>query len=73
MPPSVRLVQRGPWGLSRRAWEVAVCLATLRAKRVATGQVAGAYALLAPIYSWFTEGFDMADIQEAKALLEELA
>jgi class 3 adenylate cyclase/predicted ATPase len=32
-----------------------------------------AYALLAPIYSWFTEGFDTADLQEAKALLEELA
>jgi predicted ATPase len=29
--------------------------------------------LLAPIYSWFTEGFDTADLQEAKALLEELA
>jgi predicted ATPase/class 3 adenylate cyclase len=28
--------------------------------------------LLAPIYSWFTEGFDTADLQEAKALLEEL-
>jgi predicted ATPase len=25
--------------------------------------------LLAPIYSWFTEGFDTADLQEAKALL----
>jgi predicted ATPase len=29
--------------------------------------------LLAPIYSWFTEGFDTADLQEAKALLEELS
>ena len=29
-------------------------------------------ALLAPIYGWFTEGFDTADLQEAKALLEEL-
>jgi hypothetical protein len=28
--------------------------------------------LLAPIYSWFTEGFDTADLQEAKALLEDL-
>jgi TOMM system kinase/cyclase fusion protein len=32
-----------------------------------------AYDLLAPIYGWFTEGFDTADLQEAKALLEELA
>ena len=32
-----------------------------------------AHDLLAPIYGWFTEGFDTADLQEAKALLEELA
>ena len=32
-----------------------------------------ARALLAPIYGWFTEGFDTADLQEARALLEELA
>lgn len=31
-----------------------------------------AYNLLAPIYGWFTEGFDTADLQEAKALLDEL-
>ena len=31
-----------------------------------------ARALLAPLYGWFTEGFDTADLQEAKALLEEL-
>jgi predicted ATPase len=28
--------------------------------------------LLAPVYGWFTEGFDTADLQEAKALLEDL-
>ena len=33
---------------------------------------AAAYELLAPIYGWFTEGFDTADLQEAKALLAEL-
>jgi predicted ATPase len=32
-----------------------------------------ARALLAPIYGWFTEGFDTADLQEAKAILEELS
>jgi predicted ATPase len=37
------------------------------------GKQAEAHALLAPIYGWFTEGFDTADLQEAKALLEELA
>jgi class 3 adenylate cyclase/predicted ATPase len=31
-----------------------------------------AYDLLAPVYDWFTEGFDTADLQEAKVLLEEL-
>ena len=36
------------------------------------GKRAEAYDLLAPIYGWFTEGFDTADLQEAKALLEEL-
>jgi TOMM system kinase/cyclase fusion protein len=37
------------------------------------GKRAEARELLAPIYSWFTEGFDTADLQEAKTLLEELA
>jgi class 3 adenylate cyclase/predicted ATPase len=36
------------------------------------GQRAEARALLAPIYGWFTEGLDTADLQEAKTLLEEL-
>ena len=37
------------------------------------GKRAEAHTLLAPIYGWFTEGFDTADLQEAKALLEALA
>ena len=37
------------------------------------GQRQEAHDLLAPIYGWFTEGFDTADLQEAKALLEALA
>jgi predicted ATPase len=32
-----------------------------------------AYDLLAPIYGWFTEGFDTVDLQDAKALLDALA
>jgi predicted ATPase len=36
------------------------------------GQRDAARELLAPIHGWFTEGFDTADLQEAKALLEEL-
>ena len=31
-----------------------------------------AQALLAPVYGWFTEGFDTADLKEAKALLDGL-
>jgi hypothetical protein len=30
-------------------------------------------AILAPVYGWFTEGFDTLDLKEAKALLDELA
>jgi predicted ATPase len=37
------------------------------------GKRAEAYELLAPVYGWFTEGFDTADLREANALLEELA
>jgi TOMM system kinase/cyclase fusion protein len=36
------------------------------------GKRAAAHELLAPIYGWFTEGFDTADLQEARTLLEEL-
>jgi predicted ATPase len=36
------------------------------------GKRVEAHALLAPVYGWFTEGFDTADLQEAKVLLEEL-
>jgi predicted ATPase len=32
-----------------------------------------AHKMLAPIYGWFTEGFDTADLQEAKVLLDALA
>jgi predicted ATPase len=37
------------------------------------GKRAEAHQLLAEIYGWFTEGFDTADLQEARALREELA
>jgi predicted ATPase len=37
------------------------------------GKRTEAHDLLAPIYSWFTEGFNTADLQEAKALLDVLA
>jgi len=37
------------------------------------GKRVEARELLAPIYAWFTEGFDTADLQEAKAPLDELS
>ena len=36
------------------------------------GKQAEAHQLLSEIYHWFTEGFDTKDLQEAKALMEEL-
>jgi hypothetical protein len=37
------------------------------------GQRTATRDLLAPVYGWLTEGFDTADLQEAKALLDELS
>jgi predicted ATPase len=37
------------------------------------GKMRQARELLAPVYGWFTEGFDTRDLKEAKALLDELA
>lgn len=55
-----------------KLWELcaAVSLARLRRDQ---GRRAEARELLAPIYSWFTEGFDTPDLKEAKALLDEPA
>ena len=54
-----------------KLWELraAVSLARLRRDQ---GRRAEARDLLAPVYGWFTEGFDTADLKEAKALLDEL-
>ena len=53
-----------------KSWELraATSLAQLWQQQ---GKWAEARELLAPIYGWFTEGFDTADLLEAKALLEE--
>ena len=44
-----------------------------RAPLARPGKPQQAHELLAPVYGWFTEGFDTLDLKEAKALLEELA
>ena len=58
--------QEAKWLELRAAMSLA-CLWQQQGKRTA------AQALLVPISGWFTEGFDTADLQEAKALLEALA
>ena len=46
-----------------------ICLARLRCEQ---GKRQEAHDLLAPVYDWFTEGFDTADLKEARALLNEI-
>ena len=55
-----------------RSWELRAATSLTRLWQ-RQGKHVEAHALLAPIYGWFTEGFDTADLQEAKALLDELA
>ncbi len=45
----------------------------MRRGRRDQGKTDEARKLLAPIYGWFTEGFDTTDLKEAKALLDELS
>jgi predicted ATPase len=58
--------------VSAKAWELrtTMSLARLLAQQ---GRRAEARAMLAGIYNWFTEGFDTADLKDAKVLLDELA
>ena len=55
----------------REAFELRASMSLARLWRD-QGKIADAQALLAPIYGWFTEGFDTPDLIEAKALLQEL-
>jgi predicted ATPase len=54
-----------------KSWELRVAMSLARLRRD-QGKVQQARQLLAPVYGWFTEGFDTRDLKEAKALLEEL-
>jgi predicted ATPase len=54
-----------------RSWELRAATSLSRLWQQ-QGKRTEAHALLAPIYGWFTEGFDTADLQEAKALLRNL-
>ena len=55
-----------------KSWELRAAMSLARLWRD-QGKVQQARELLAPVYGWFTEGFDTRDLKEAKALLEELA
>jgi predicted ATPase len=55
-----------------KSWELRASMSIARLWRD-QGKVREARELLAPVYGWFTEGFDTRDLKEAKALLEELA
>jgi class 3 adenylate cyclase/predicted ATPase len=55
-----------------KSWELRAAMSMARLWRD-QGKPQQGRELLAPVYGWFTEGFDTLDLQEAKALLDELA
>ena len=55
-----------------KSWELRAAMSLARLW-LSQGKPQQARELLAPVYGWFTEGFDTLDLREAKALLEELA
>jgi len=57
---------------SAKSWELRATTSLARLLRD-TGRRDEARAMLEEIYGWFTEGFDTADLKDAKALLEELS
>jgi predicted ATPase len=54
-----------------KLWELRAAASLARLRRD-QGRHTEARNLLAPVYGWFTEGFDTPDLTEAKALLDEL-
>jgi predicted ATPase len=59
-------------GQQAKSWELRAATSMARLWRE-QGRRDEARVLLAPIYGWFTEGFDTFDLKQAKALLDELA
>jgi predicted ATPase len=55
-----------------KSWELRTAMSLARLW-CSQGKVQQAHELLAPVYGWFTEGFDTRDLKEAKALLKELS
>jgi predicted ATPase len=56
---------------SAKSWELRATMSLARLL-AAQGRLKEARTMLADIYNWFTEGFDTADLKDAKALLDEL-
>jgi predicted ATPase len=54
-----------------KGWELRTATSLARLWQ-SKGKRKEAHHLLAPVYAWFTEGFDTKDLKEAKALLDEL-
>jgi predicted ATPase len=55
-----------------KSWELRASMSLARLWRD-QGKVSEARELLAPVYEWFTEGFDTRDLKDAKGLLDQLA
>jgi predicted ATPase len=55
-----------------KSWEIRAVMNLARLWR-SQGKPQQARELLAPVYGWFTEGFNTRDLKQAKALLDELA
>ena len=55
-----------------KSWELRTSTSLARLWQ-SQGKRQEAYKLLAPVYGWFTEGFDTKDLLDAKSLLDELA
>jgi predicted ATPase len=59
-------------GMGAKSWELRTTMSLVRLLRD-TDRRTEARSMLADIYGWFTEGFDTADLKDAKALLDELS
>jgi predicted ATPase len=58
-------------GQCAKSWELRAATSLARLRRD-QGRARDAQALLAPVYAWFIEGFDTADLRAAKTLIDEL-
>ncbi|HEX6143280.1 MAG TPA: AAA family ATPase [Geminicoccaceae bacterium] len=74
-PAAVEVCLQQALGIARRqgarVWELRAATSLARLRRD-QGRPAEAHDLLAPVYGWFSEGLDTADLQDAKALLDRL-